>query len=81
MTTNPTCTFYNLVAFILVAYSHRQFPLNINTLRNISFISMTLNSEVSQSIYITMTYCLAAEIQQFNYILGYIKIIILVIIL
>lgn len=70
MTTNPTCTFYNLVAFILVAFSHRQFPLNVTTLKNISFISVTLNLEVSQSIYIIMTYCSAAEIQQFNYILG-----------
>lgn len=29
---------------------------------------MTLNLEVSQSIYITMTYFSTAEIQQFNYI-------------
>jgi len=75
MTTDLTCTFYNLVAFILVAYSHRQFPLNRTMLKYISVISATLNSEVSQSIYITKTYCSAVEIHQFNYILGYVIII------
>lgn len=42
---------------------------------------MDLISEVSQQIYITVTYCSATEIQQFNYILIYFKIIMHVIIL
>lgn len=63
MTANPTWTFYNLVIFIFVVYFQRQFPLNITNIKNIALLSMTFNLEVSQSIYIAMTYCSATEIQ------------------
>lgn len=79
MTTNPTCAFYNLVTFLLLALFSQAIPIKYNCTKNISFISVSLNSEVSQAISIIKTYCSTAEIQRFNYVLEYIKIVILVI--